>query len=268
MKASTLLFSAALAAAALTMSVPDGNACSRILYTGDSTLYIVGRSLDWRTPIPTNIYVYPRGMEKVSTDRPNAIDWTSKYGSVYAVSYDGGVTEGMNEKGLVVNGLFCKGSQYTNSTNADWAPMSMAMFVAWILDLNATTQEAVEMLKSEKFALGGADFDYGTVSLLHFGITDKSGESAIVEFEGGEMKIYEGHNILTLTNDPQWPDMQAINNYWEKVGGTHMLPGTVSSPDRYVRGHFFTTHVQKTDDEALGMTILRSIMGNVSVPYT
>ena len=44
-----------------------------------------------------------------------AVSWTSKYGAVYAVGYDGGVTEGMNEKGLVVNGLFCKGTVYNNS---------------------------------------------------------------------------------------------------------------------------------------------------------
>lgn len=268
MKPFRFLCITALALASAAIATPEGRACSRILYTGDSTLRIVGRSLDWKTPIPTNIYVYPRGMEKISSDQPNAISWKSKYGAVYAVGYDGGITEGMNEKGLAVNGLFCKGSQYTNSSNADWPPMSLAMFVAWILDQNATTDEAVEMLKTQKFALGGAHFDGGTVSLLHFGITDPTGRCAVVEFQGGEMNIYEGQDIKAMTNDPKWPDMLAIGNYWEKIGGMHMLPGTVTSPDRYVRGVFFDTHVEKTDDEALGMTIIRSIMANVSVPYT
>ena len=49
-------------------------------------------------------------MVKQSHSMSGAISWTSKYGAVYAVGYDGGVTEGMNEKGLVVNGLFCKGT--------------------------------------------------------------------------------------------------------------------------------------------------------------
>ena len=47
-----------------------------------------------------------------------------------------------------------------------------------------------------------------------------------------------------------------------------MLPGTVSSPDRFVRGYFFDHHVEKTGEADLGFSILRSIMANVSVPYT
>ncbi len=29
--------------------------------------------------------------------------------------FDGGITEGMNEKGLVINGLFCKGTPSTTT---------------------------------------------------------------------------------------------------------------------------------------------------------
>ena len=47
-----------------------------------------------------------------------------------------------------------------------------------------------------------------------------------------------------------------------------MLPGTVSSPDRCVRGHYFVNHVEKTGDRNLGVSILRSVMGICSVPYT
>ena len=66
-------------------------ACSRVLYQGVDSLFVIGRSLDWRTPIPTNLYVYPRGMKKVSSNLTNHYTWTSKYGAVYAVSYDGGI---------------------------------------------------------------------------------------------------------------------------------------------------------------------------------
>ena len=101
---------AAVAFAAMAFVAPESQACSLVAYRGDSTLVIVGRSLDWKTPIPTNLYVYPRGMQKVGNNTADAAKWTSRYGAVYAVGYDGGVTEGMNEKGLAVNGLFCKGT--------------------------------------------------------------------------------------------------------------------------------------------------------------
>ena len=76
---------AVMASAALVPQTSD--ACSRILYKGSDSLFVVGRSLDWKTPIPTNLYVYPRGVKKVSSNLDNPIKWTSRYGSVYAVGY-------------------------------------------------------------------------------------------------------------------------------------------------------------------------------------
>lgn len=259
-----------IVASALTMVASvhlESQACSRVLYVGTDDLRIVGRSLDWKTPIPTNLYVYPRGITKASSDQPGALTWTSKYGAVYAVGYDGGITEGMNEKGLVINGLFCKGTVYVNDTNRNDPPMSLAMFVAWMLDQNATTPEVVAQLQGTKFAIGGQTFDGGTVSALHWGITDAEGRCAILEFDNGVMNIFEGQDMPAMTNDPQFAAMTAINDYWTKIGGGNMLPGTVKSPDRFVRGYYFVNHVDKTNDADLGVSIVRSVVMNVSVPY-
>ena len=62
-------------------------ACTRVTYVGDSAV-VTGRTLDWRTPIPTNLYVYPRGVEKKSFNTDRSISWTSKYGSVVSVGLD------------------------------------------------------------------------------------------------------------------------------------------------------------------------------------
>lgn len=245
----------------------DSDACTRVVYHGDGSLCIVGRSLDWKTPIPTNLYVYPRGSKFVSSLRPNAFCWTSKYGCVYAVGYDAGITEGMNERGLQVAGLFCKTAQYSDSTNNDRRPISLAVFVAWLLDCNATTADVLRQLDRQDFTLYGATFDGDTETKLHFGVTDRNGESAVIEFSKGKMCIYRPDSIYAMTNDPEWPAMSAIVNYWRGVGGVNMLPGTVRSPDRCVRANFFINNVSKTSDADLGASILRSVMFNVSVPY-
>ena len=246
----------------------NSEACTRVCYHGSDSTFVIARCLDWKTPIPTNLYVYPAGMEKVSSDQPGALKWTSKYGAVYAVGYDGGITEGMNEKGLVVNGLFCKGTVYSNKDTENRPPMSLAMFVGWLLDLNATTDECVEVLKKHDFNIGGATFDGGTVSALHWGITDASGKSVIVEFDNGEIKISDMGNIYAMTNDPQWPSMTSIINYLDAVGGVNMLPGTVRSADRCVRANFFAHHVEETSDQDLAVNIARSVLVNSCVPYT
>lgn len=263
----TMIAAAAIAAAAGVASQEAG-ACTRVLYKGADSTYVVARSLDWKTPIPTNLYVYPAGMKKIGSDAPGAITWTSKYGAVYAVSYDGGITEGMNEKGLVINGLFCKGTVYDNNDTRNRPPMSLAVFVGWLLDMNATTDEVVAVLSKHDFSLSGATFDGGTVTALHWGITDASGKSAILEFDNGDVKIHDMGDVRAMTNDPQWPDMLAIINYWDKIGGQHMLPGTVSSPDRCVRANYFAHHVEEVSDPELAVSIARSVIVPSCVPYT
>lgn len=259
--------SAAIVSGVFTYS-QDVKACTRVCYHGSDSTFVIARCLDWKTPIPTNLYVYPAGMEKVSSDKPGALKWKSKYGAVYAVGYDGGITEGMNEKGLVVNGLFCKGTVYSNENTEGRPPMSLAMFVGWLLDLNETTDECVEVLKKHDFNIGGSTFDGGTVSALHWGITDASGKTVIVEFDNGEIRISDPGDIYSMTNDPQWPSMEAIINYWDKIGGMNMLPGTVSSPDRCVRANYFAHHVEAVNDQDLAVSIARSVLVNSCVPYT
>lgn len=266
MKTFRFLISAAVIAVAASQAAAPADACTRVVYHGEKGMVAIGRSLDWKTPIPTNLWVYPRGMKKMSHNLPGAFSWTSKYGSVYAVGYDAGVTEGMNEVGLTVNSLFCKGTVYA-APDAKGAPMSLSVFPAWLLDLCGTTQEAVDLLRSTDFVISGSTFDKGTTATLHFGITDRSGKTAIVEFENGVMHIYDDVSVPVLTNDPVWPSMNAINDYWKKVGGEHMLPGTVKSPDRFVRADFFDHNVTRTADPDLAVTITRSIVMNCSVPY-
>ena len=54
------------------------DACSRVVYLGDKGFVLVGRTLDWRTPIPTNIYVYPRGLERTSMPDKPYLKWRSE----------------------------------------------------------------------------------------------------------------------------------------------------------------------------------------------
>lgn len=269
----TRLFALAILAFLGFAYTPESEACTRVVYTGDTveangaqTLRIVGRSLDWSTPIPTNIFVYPRGMKKQSNKDGKMLKWTQKYGAVYAVGYNAGVTEGMNEKGLTINGLFCRSTIYNSEKQENDPDMSLSVIVAYMLDQCATTQEVVDLMKSQDYKIVGATFDGGTVSTLHWGVTDATGATAILEFQDGKLNIYEG-DYPVLTNDPAFPQMNAINDYWKGVGGQNMLPGTVRSSDRFARASFFENSVERTNDTNTGLAIIRSIMNNVSVPF-
>lgn len=241
-------------------------ACSRVVFLGDNDLTIVGRTLDWRTPIPTNLYVYPRGMEKQGMPDGNTFRWKSKYGSVLAVSYDGGVTEGMNEKGLVMNALFCKGSIYRTSINGELRSLSLAVFVSYFLDNFSTTDEVFQWLSKNDFAIYGQTFDEGTTAALHWALTDRSGKTLVMEFQKGKLDVYMSRDYRVLTNDPPFEQITAINNYWKQVGGANMLPGTVRSPDRFARASFFIEHVPTNVNHKQAAAQVLSVLNNVAVP--
>lgn len=246
---------------------PVSQACSRVVYLGDKDIVMVGRTLDWKTPIPTNIYVYPRGVDKTSMPTEPCLSWRSKYASVLAVGYDGGVTEGMNDQGLVMNGLFCKGTVYREAVGGNMPVVSLAMIVSYFLDNFATVDEVDTWLQENKFGIFGKTFDGGTVSALHWALTDASGTTLLMEFENGQMNTYKGRDLQVLTNDPPHAQMTAINDYWKKVDGVNMLPGTVRSSDRYVRASFFINSVPTDFEYPEAFGSLSSIMGTVSVPY-
>lgn len=263
-----LLIIGAIAAAACCAVRAD--ACTRVVYLGAANdVIMVGRTLDWKTPIPTNIYVYPRGIRKESFDKGKRLTWTSRYGSVIAVSYDGGVTEGMNERGLTMNGLFCKLSEYTDSgtLSHNLPQMSLSMIISYFIDNFVTVDEVDQWLRQNPFVISAKTFDGGTVPRLHFGLTDLTGETLIMEWDAGHLYTYRGRDLKVLTNDPVFPKMQAIEEYWKGIGGTAMLPGTVRSADRFVRATFFINNVPDNYDTDLAWGSLSSIMGTVSVPY-
>ena len=262
MKFKHLLLCAVCIAAGVTSAYP----CSRVVLLGKNNLTVVGRTLDWKTPIPTNLYVYPRGMQKSGMPSGNTLHWESKYGSVLAVSYDGGVTEGMNEKGLVMNGLFCNGTIYRTSNDGKLPTISLAVFVSYFLDNFATVEEVKQWVDNNQFAIYGQTFDGGTAAALHWAVTDASGNTLVLEFQNGKLDTYMSRDYQVLTNNPPFNQQLAIDNYWKNIDGTHMLPGTVTSPDRFVRASFFIDHVPVDVDYKQAAAEVISVLANVSVP--
>ena len=86
-----------LAAVSL-MGIQPAEACTRAVYLGPDGMVVTGRTMDWKEDIMSNIYVFPRGMQRAGHNKEKTVNWTSKYGSVIATGYDIGTCDGMNEK--------------------------------------------------------------------------------------------------------------------------------------------------------------------------
>ena len=241
------------------------SACTRAVYAGPDNMVVTGRTMDWKEDIRTNLYLLPRGMQRAGYDSENTLHWTSKYGSVVATGYDIGTAEGMNEKGLVVTLLYLPESVY--SLPGDKRPvMGISIWGQYVLDNFATVSEAVRELKKETFRIDAPHMPNGAASTLHMAISDTTGNNAILEYLDGKLTIHEGKEYQVMTNSPSYDQQLAINDYWEKIGGLVMLPGTNRSSDRFARASFYIKVIPQTSDPQTAIAGIFSVMRNVSVP--
>ena len=244
----------------------QSDACTRVVYEGPEGMTATGRTMDWKEDPQTNLYIFPRGVERKGAESATTIQWTSKYGSVVAAGYDIGICDGMNEKGLVANLLFLPESVY--ETEDDVRPiMGLSIWTQYVLDNFATVEEAVNELKNDRFRIDAPDLPNGVKSRLHLAVSDSTGNSAIIEYLDGHVSIYEGKQYQVLTNSPAYNLQLAINDYWKQVGGLNMLPGTNRSSDRFTRASFYINAVAQTADPDVAVPTVFSVIRNVSVPF-
>jgi len=259
------LFIAVLCLSAFNIS--RTSACTRIVYLGENGQVITARSMDWADDILTNLWIFPRGMQHHGEPGPQAIQWTSKYGSVIASGYDISTTDGMNERGLVVNALWLVESVYPSTENGK-AGLAVSIWAQYVLDNFATVDEAVGALAREPFVAVTANVPgQDRLATLHFSISDQTGDSAIVEYLKGKQVIHHGKQFQVMTNSPTYEEQLALSEYWRQIGGTVMLPGTNRSADRFARASFYVNAIPKSEDPAIAVASAFSVIRNVSVPY-
>lgn len=243
----------------------DASACTRVSYISDHGDAFTGRTLDWKEEIPTNLYVMPRGIARTSFDDRDAIRWTSKYGSVVAVGYDLGVSEGMNEKGLAVNCLYLPGTEYTFDGDTR-KKMSASVWVSYVLDNFATVSEAMTELRKDRFYIDAPVMPDGSQTTLHMALSDATGNNAIIEYIEGKLSVHEGKEYKVLTNLPPFHQQIAVEQYWASVGGLNFLPGTNRSQDRFARASFYVKAIPSDADHDLALAAVMGVLNNCSVP--
>jgi choloylglycine hydrolase len=243
-----LLLALGLALAALPSSSRPAAACTRVLYTAPDGTVITGRSMDWAEDMRSNLWAFPRGIERDGGGGARTPRWRSRFGSVVVSGYDLGSAEGMNEKGLVTNLLYLAESDYGKP---DGKPvLSISLWAQYVLDQFATVAEAVAHLRSEPFRVVAPTLPNGQGAQLHLAISDATGDSAIFEYIGGRLVIHHGRQFTVMTNSPSFDQQLALNSYWQTVGGSSFLPGTIRAADRFVRASFLLGALPRQADPA------------------
>ncbi len=241
--------------------------CTRLVYKGDGGRVITTRTMDWKSELPTSLWVFPRGLERDGAAGDRSITWTSRYGSVIASGYDIATTDGMNEAGLVANVLWLVESSYPSID--DGRPvLALSAWPQYALDNFATVAEAVEEFAKEEFVVvTDAMPDQDRLATVHLSLSDATGDSAIFEYIDGRLVIHHSPDYQVMTNSPVFEEQLAIAKYWEEIGGTVMLPGTNRAADRFARARFYVNAIPQVEDQYTAVAGVFSVIRNVSVPY-
>lgn len=256
----------ALAAITASAQFSPADACTRVVYQGKDNTVLTGRTMDWKEDTRSNLWIFPRGMQRNGEIGKNPLEWTSKYGSVVTSAYDICSTDGMNEKGLVANLLWLTESEYPQ-WDGKKPGLSIAAWVQYMLDNFATVDEAVAFVEKGTFEVVSDMMPDGTrMATLHLSISDDKGDNAIFEYVDGKLNIHHDKSYQVMTNSPVFDQQLALDDYWKNIGGTTFLPGTNRAADRFVRASFYINAIPKVEDMRTAAASVFSVIRNTSVP--
>ena len=200
-------------------------ACTAFCLKKDNHL-LLAKNLDW--PINNGIIILnKKGLRKTAyTDQKPKISWIAKYGSItfnqFGKEFPLG---GMNETGLVIEELNSRGQP---PNNKNLFKLNEFQFVQYILDNCATVDEILRLQDSITIQ--------PVFINLHYLISDRLGNFAIIEFYDNQSHFYFGDMIKypILSNNLYKNSLKYISQF-KGFGGDLVLKNENTSGERFVR---------------------------------
>jgi len=246
--------------------------CTRILWNTNGVVTSVGRTMDWAESTEPKLYVFPRGISRdggrlgpKEVVEENPAKWTSNYGSVIVSAYGLASVDGVNEAGLGMHLLFLTATDF-GPRDPTKAGVHAGLWGQYLLDNAATVEEVLRLTKDIQPVM----VEYaGFKTCLHLAVEDVTGDSVIIEYAGGDPKIYHGPEHRVMTNDPLYNEQLLELEKWNFKDATREtpLPGNVNPIDRFVRANYFLQTLRKPENERAVIATVFSIARNASVPF-
>lgn len=236
-------------------------ACTLIRLTAKDNAIITARTLEFGANlIKTSIIVVPRNTSYIGTTKNNeqGLAWHTKYAFLGVSCFDyPHIMDGINEEGLYVGLFYFPGYAEYEQINAaqSLAPWELG---SWILSNFSSVDHLQEKL-STIHVIPVVAPELGIVPPLHYMVTDKAGNSIVIEYVKGVCTIHK-NQIGVFTNSPTFDwHMTNLKNYINlspinvpplDLAGTLLtgfgqgtgflgLPGDFTSPSRFVRATAF-----------------------------
>lgn len=240
--------------------------CTRVIWPDAAGAVLVGRNMDFRRDLMTNLWKQPRGVA-----RDDGVDghltWTSRYGSVIAAAFDLISVDGVNEAGLAGHVLWLAESTYGPRDETRPA-LSQAIWMQYFLDNFATVAEAVDWIETTDVqVIQMPDPTGGEPPTIHLALDDATGDSAIIEYLDGEPHVYHSRDYHVMTNSPTYDRQLELLTRWEGLGGDQPLPGDTAAEHRFARAAYYAAHLPQPTSQVQAIAAMFSVIRNAAQPF-
>ncbi|MGL9730734.1 choloylglycine hydrolase family protein [Enterococcus sp. DIV0756] len=259
--------------------------CTSLTLTNQGQQHFLARTMDFGFQLEGRPVVIPRNY--VWKKQFNGSQQT-KYGFLGTGRNLGEyfLADGINEKGLAIAELyFLNEAKYSSEEKEASINLAPHEFIIWLLGEIESISELrkriteIQIVEKEVPVLG-------FVPPLHYIVTDKTGETVVIESDSGELVIKD-NPVGVMTNSPEFGwHLKNLNNYlsvqpnnfsnkiineyeikpFGQGSGTYGLPGGYTSPERFVRTVYLRALIEsgKTADDSLNAMF--KILDNVTIP--
>ncbi len=276
--------------------------CTSLSYKDAAGNVYYGRTLELTVDLPYQAVYLPKGhavTSKAGTDAPAA--YVAKYGTIAVTMPDRvptpdapvtvadlKVLEGLNDQGLTFSVLSypAAASAKQDALSVTRSVLSASDLGSWALGQFATVAEVKAALQSQPVALVPLSILGGVVSPFHYVLHDAGGAALVVEFDKGEMRVYD-NPVGVMTNGPRFDwHLTNLDNYTfltnvdtpvATFGGykasqpdsgiaTAGLPASNTSVGRFVRAVFYAQFTEKAASPDAAVQTLAHILNNFDRP--
>lgn len=289
MKLPTKLF--ATIALSVSMVTQPTLACTTIILTAEDGSHVYGRTLEWGAfDINSELLVIPRGQKFQADlgDGETGFTWKAKYGGVTMNGFNKDYwLDGVNEAGLLVGANYHPGvAEYKE---LDPAQQDKSLSALDLLSFIATSFATVAEVREGILGLQVVSVIEPTLGFAapgHFIVSDRTGETIVIEFIEGETVIFEAP-LKVMTNSPSYDwHMTNLRTYinlspvaipTKAIGdlelaplgaGTGMtgLPGDNTPTSRFIRAVAATQTARQTDTGEETVYEIFRILDNFNLP--
>ena len=264
------------------------SACTAVNIVAKDGSVVAGRTMEWAFDMKWQLTTNPKGTA-ISLSAPTSLQLpATSLPSKYAfVAIAPGVLagppaylEGQNEAGLAISGNFLPGfTEYQTVTPQDKNYVSIMNLGGFILGMFGSVKELRNELPKYKVWFDPSEVKgLPTPPWLHLVLTDRDGDSIIVEFVKGQMVIHN-NTAGVLTNAPTYDwHLNNVRNYLSlTVGNTNVtelgqgggllgLPADYTPPSRFVRATYLKQFTYQPSNSVDAMQAAGHILNNVDIP--